>query len=154
MTLKAVPTTLRAANAFVAAHHRHNLPPRGHRFSIGCVSEGRPVGVAIVGRPVSRNFDPAEVAEVVRVCVLDNAPLGTCSFLYGACWRAWREMGGKKMITYTLQQESGSSMRGAGWLKAAEIDARDAGGWTNRGKGRLAQDVVSQPKIRWEIQRT
>lgn len=149
--IAAKPVALRVANAFVAAHHRHNLPTRGHRFSIGCLFKDRLVGVAIVGRPVNRNFDPDEVAEVVRVCVLDDAPLGTCSFLYGACWRAWRAMGGKKMITYTLQTESGASMRGAGWIKAAEIAARDAGGWTNRGKGRLAQDVVSQPKIRWEV---
>ena len=153
MKLLARPTTLRAASAFIAKHHRHNLPPRGHRFSIGCIADGAPVGVAIVGRPVSRNFNSDEVAEVVRVCVLDNAPLGACSFLYGACWRAWREMGGTKMITYTLQSECGSSMRGAGWVKAKEIEARDASGWTNRGKGRLAQDVVAQPKIRWEIAR-
>lgn len=152
--LKAVPVTLRKACAFVAQHHRHNLPPRGHRFSIGCTVTDRLVGVAIVGRPVSRNFNHDEVAEVIRVCVLADAPKGTCSFLYGACWRAWRAMGGIKMITYTLQQESGASMRGAGWLRAKNIDARDAGGWTNRGKGRLVQDVVSQPKIRWEIART
>lgn len=149
--LKARPITLRAANTFVAAHHRHNLPPRGHRFSISCVFQGIIVGVAIVGRPVNRNFDPDQVAEVVRVCVLDDAPKGACSFLYGACWRAWRAMGGCRMITYTLQSESGASMRGAGWLRAADIPARDAAGWVNRGKGRLAQDVVGEPKIRWEV---
>lgn len=35
MTLSIRPLTLREANAYVAAHHRHNKPVVGHRFSIG-----------------------------------------------------------------------------------------------------------------------
>jgi hypothetical protein len=45
------PITLREANAFVSQHHAHHGPDRGHKFSIGCVDEGRLCGVVIVGRP-------------------------------------------------------------------------------------------------------
>jgi hypothetical protein len=38
-------------------------------------------------------------------------------------------MGGKRMITYTLQEESGSSLRGAGYKIIGET-----GGW-KKGKG-------------------
>ena len=40
MTLSIRPLTLREANAYVAAHHRHNRPVVGHRFSIGVSDEG------------------------------------------------------------------------------------------------------------------
>lgn len=35
MTFEVVPVDLRDARRFVALHHRHNEPPRGHRWSIG-----------------------------------------------------------------------------------------------------------------------
>ena len=52
--LSLVPISLKKANAFVAAHHRHHKPVTGHKFSIGCEAEGRLVGVVIAGRPVIR----------------------------------------------------------------------------------------------------
>jgi len=55
--LALVPVSLKDANAFVAAHHRHHKPVTGHKFSIGCEAEGRLVGVVIAGRPVSRYLD-------------------------------------------------------------------------------------------------
>ncbi len=51
------PMTLADANRFVAEHHRHHKPVRGHKFSLGCMANGRLAGVAIVGRPVSRYLD-------------------------------------------------------------------------------------------------
>ena len=38
--LSLVPVSLKDANAFVAEHHRHHKPTRGHKFSIGCASGG------------------------------------------------------------------------------------------------------------------
>ena len=55
--LELIPMSLAAANGFVAEHHRHHKPVRGHKFSLGCMVDGRLVGVAIVGRPVSRYLD-------------------------------------------------------------------------------------------------
>ena len=51
------PMSLADANRFVAEHHRHHKPVRGHKFSLGCMANGRLAGVAIVGRPVSRYLD-------------------------------------------------------------------------------------------------
>ena len=46
--LRLVPVSLRDANAFVAAHHRHHKPVAGHKFSIGCETEGQLAGVVIL----------------------------------------------------------------------------------------------------------
>ena len=51
------PMSLADANRFVAEHHRHHKPVRGHKFSLGCMANDRLAGVAIVGRPVSRYLD-------------------------------------------------------------------------------------------------
>jgi hypothetical protein len=146
------PVTLRRANAHVAEFHRHNKPVRGHLFSVAVHSEGELVGVAILGRPVSRVMDDGQTAEVLRCCVAPGAPKNVPSMLYAALWRAWRAVGGRKALTYTLQSEGGASLRAAGWKPAAVLPPRDAAGWTNRGKGREAQDVVAEPKIRWEVE--
>ena len=64
MGLELRPMTLREANAFVQQHHRHHKPTAGHKFSIGCSDGGNIVGVAIVGRPVSRHLDDGWTLEV------------------------------------------------------------------------------------------
>lgn len=120
--LHVVPMTLRAANDFVAQFHRHNgrTARNGGKFAIG-VSCGEELwGVAIVGRPLARMLDDTFTAEVLRTCVRPGAPKNANSMLYGACWRAWRAMGGNKLVTYTLTTESGESLRGAGWSIVAQ----------------------------------
>lgn len=148
--LRVIPINLRDANAFVAEHHRHAQPPRGCKYSIGALAAERLVGVAIVGRPVSRLMQDGLTAEVTRVCVLDDAPKGTCSFLYGRSWRIWQQMGGERMITYTLQAESGSSLRGAGWKIAGERRGRGSSSWQRPDAARDFLEVYEQPKFRWE----
>ncbi|MBP8298682.1 MAG: hypothetical protein KAX84_21435 [Burkholderiales bacterium] len=150
MSLVAVPIELSEANEFVANFHRHNKPVTGHRFSIG-VSDGNNLrGVCIVGRPVSRIIQAqGYTAEVLRCCVQEGAPKGSCSFLYAAAWRAWRAMGGQRLITYTLQSEGGASLRGAGWSLAATKEANDPKRWQSRA-GRAWQPVVGQAKFLWE----
>jgi hypothetical protein len=108
MKLLTVPMSQREANEFVANYHRHNLPPRGALFQVGASDGERLVGVAIVGRPVARLLQDGFTAEVTRCCVLPAAPKGSCSFLYGACWRAARALGYRKLVTYTLAEESGA----------------------------------------------
>lgn len=150
MKLRAVPITLRAANAIIDAQHRHNDAVRGHRFSVAAYADEMLCGVGILGRPVGRGADDGLTGEITRVCVMDDAPLGTCSFLYARLWQAWKALGGTKVITYTLQSESGASLRGAGFLRAAELPARAPEQWANR-PGRKLQAVVAEPKIRWEL---
>lgn len=149
--MKVVPISISEANEFVANFHRHNKPVQGAKFAIGVSDGDRLVGVAIVGRPISRHLDDGETAEVTRCCVLDDAPKGACSFLYSRCWRIWAAMGGAKLITYTLQSESGASLRGAGWRIVGQAPGFSEGkGWTTR-PGREWQPVVGQSKFRWEI---
>jgi hypothetical protein len=141
---------LHEANAFIASFHRHNKPVRGAKCAVGVSHGERLIGVATVGRCVARGMHDGFTAEVTRCCVLDDAPKGTSSFLYSRCWRAWAAMGGTKMITYTLQSESGASLRGAGWRVVGQMPGRPEGtGWTNR-PGRDWQPVVGQAKFRWE----
>lgn len=150
MGFDAVPMTLRDANEFVSKHHRHNKKVVGHRFSIGCIKDGELVGVAIVGRPVARKLDDGTTAEVTRVCVFDNAPMGACSFLYSRCWQAWRAMGGTRIVTYTLASEAGSSVRGAGWKVVAECRPQK-NPWKGPDRDRDFQEVYGQMKLRWEM---
>lgn len=146
--MKLVPMNLEEANLFVGAFHRHNKPVIGHRFSIGLNHDNELIGVAIVGRPVSRVLDCAQVAEITRLCVRDNSPKGACSKLYRACWRAWLAMGGMKLITYTLQTESGASLRGAGFKIVGEVKGRS---WDCPSRHREWQPVNGQQKFRWEL---
>lgn len=113
-TLALVPgIPLREANAFVAAHHRHHRPDRGCLFCVGVETDGRIVGVAIVGRPKARELQDGYTAEVTRLAT-DGTP-NACSALYAASWRGWRAIGGRRLITFTLPEEGGASLRGAGW---------------------------------------
>lgn len=149
--VKVINLTLADANAFVDAHHRHNKKVQGHKFSIGVMDCDFLWGVAIVGRPVARKLDDGFTAEVTRLCVLDDAPHNSCSFLYRAAWRAWSAMGGLRLITYILQSESGSSVKGSGMTQVAVSPAWKPGtGWTTR-NNRVWQPVHSEGKVRWEI---
>jgi hypothetical protein len=145
--LQPIPIKLREANDFVEQYHRHNKPTQGGRFAIGATTKKALVGVAIVGRPIARLLDDGYTAEVTRCCVLDDAPKGACSFLYGRCWRVWQQMGGMRMVTYTLQTEGGSSLKGAGWKIVGKTDG---GGWNRDGREREWQPIYGQLKFRWE----
>jgi hypothetical protein len=135
VTLDIRPITLRAACAFVAEHHRHNKPVRGHKFSISCWREDELVGVINAGRPVARWFDNGRTLEVNRCATkdgrsrLDNGHVdGAASALYAAIWRAAKAMGYRRCITYTQGDEDGRSLRAAGWRRVKELDARGSPG--------------------------
>lgn len=127
--LMLIPVSLAQANAFVAQHHRHHKPVAGHKYSIGCALEGCLVGVAIVGRPVSRHLDNGTILEVTRLCT-DGTP-NACSMLYAAAARAAKAMGYRKIITYTLDTENGASLRTAGWRCEGPAGGRQ---WTGSRK--------------------
>ena len=67
--MKVIPISLKEANEYVDNFHRHNKGTRGHKFSIGASDDENLIGVAIVGRPISRHLDDGFTAEVLRVCV-------------------------------------------------------------------------------------
>lgn len=149
MSVLIVPCKLREATEFVTNFHRHNKGPHGALFAIGASDGTNLVGVAIVGRPVSRHMDDGSTVEVTRCCVVDGSPKGTPSSLYAACWRAAKAMGWQRLITYTLQSESRASLRGAGWKVLAERAANDPARWQSRA-GREWQPVVGQAKLVWQ----
>lgn len=142
--LEIVPMTLREANAYVDQHHRHHGPTVGHKFAIGLSNGEEIVGVAIVGRPVSRHLDDGWTLEVNRLCT--DGTKNACSMLYAAAWRAARAMGYKRIVTYILDTESGTSLRAAGWKCVGQ-----AGGLRWTGKRRPEVDLYpEQMKIRFE----
>lgn len=144
--LKITPITLAEANAFVTKHHRHHKPVPGAKFCIA-VSDGDQVrGVAIIGRPVARPLDNGWTLEVNRVAT-DGAK-NACSMLYGAAWRATRAMGYKKLITYTLASEPGSSLRASGWNVVAQVRGRS---WSCTSRPRVDTHPL-QDKLRWEAE--
>jgi hypothetical protein len=121
------PITLRAACAFIAEHHRHSKPPRGHKFSVAAYDDDTLVGVATAGRPVARHFDDGFTLEVNRTCTDGTANAN--SLLYGAVWRAAKAMGYKRCLTYTQADETGASLRAVGWKRRKELAPR--GSWAD-----------------------
>jgi hypothetical protein len=85
------PINLRHARAFVAAVHRHHGAPQGGKFALAAWHDGTLVGVAIVGRPVSRALDDGWTAEVIRVAT--DGTRNACSFLYARAKRAAQALG-------------------------------------------------------------
>lgn len=122
MKLHHVRIGLGEANAFVAAHHRHHMAVVGHLFSIGAAIGDKIVGVVVVGRPVSRFRDDGLTAEVTRLCT--DGTQNACSFLYGAAARAAFALGFKKIGTYILASEPGTSLTAAGWRLIGETPGR------------------------------
>lgn len=142
--LKLIPITLAEANMFVKQHHRHHKPVVWHKFSIGVSDGEKVVGVAIVGRPVSRYLDDGWTLEVTRCCT--DGTKNACSMLYGAAWRAAKAMGYKKIVTYILESENGSSLKASGYKCIGQ-----AGGLRWTGTRRPEVDLCpAQMKFRFE----
>lgn len=143
--LQVVPIEFDEACAFIRRHHRHHKPPQGMKFSIAVSFDEKVVGVAIVGRPVSRHLDNGWTLEVRRACT--DGTYNACSKLYAACWRICREMGYKELITYILDSESGSSLKAAGWKCLGR-----AGGlsWNSRSRPRVDKSP-RQLKIKYGV---
>jgi hypothetical protein len=139
-----VPITLKAANAFVVSYHRHHKPSVGHKFSIGLNDEDHLIGVAIMGRPVARGSDNGFTIEVARLCT--NGQKNACSMLYQAAARASKELGYKKIQTYILEIETGTSLKASGW----KMEAITAGGqWKHTDGKERRTDQPTMPKQRW-----
>jgi len=147
MSLQLQPITYAEACEFIRMHHRHHLPPQGWKFGIAVNDGERVVGVVTVGRPVARHNDDGWTLEVTRCCT--DGTRNAASLLYGAAWRAARAMGYRRLITYTLAEESGSSLRGAGW----RVVGQTAGGsWSRQSRPRIDRHPTGQ-KTLWEAMR-
>lgn len=134
------------ANAFVEAHHRHHRPVVGHLFSLGAALDERIVGVVIVGRPVARMRDDGLTAEVTRLCT--DGTRNACSFLYGAAARAAFALGFKRIGTYILAEEPGTSLTAAGWRCIGEAGG---GSWGRKDRPRVDK-FPTQGKLLFETE--
>lgn len=142
--LRVVPCTIRQAKDYVAQHHRHHRAPIGGLFALAAMDGDRLCGVALVGRPVARGLDDGQTAEVTRLCT--DGTRNACSKLYGRARRAALALGYRKVVTYTLPEEGGASLRGAGWKCAGPA----GGGSWDRPSRRRTDSHPTQQKIRWE----
>ena len=151
MTLSVVPLTLPQANEAISRWHRHHAPlPGGFGwFCVGAVDGALLVGAAIAGRPTNRNNDDRQTVEVLRVAT--NGTRNACSLLLGACARAAKAVGAWRCITYTLDVESGASLRAVGWERQAD---GISSWWTHEGTRTpaVARDHMSHTKVRWAVE--
>lgn len=148
-----LPITLKDANAFVKANHRHHDSVTGCKFAIGLYKTVRGttqlIGVAICGRPVSRHLDNGVTLEINRLCVTETG--NCCSMLYGAATQIAKHMGYKKVITYILESEEGTSLRASGFT--LEDECCGAMEWTGKRTDKRKRTEGKRPpkemKQRW-----
>lgn len=140
--LALVPVSFDEASYYVNIYHRHHSPPQGHKFSIGCAKAGQLVGVVMVGRPVARTLDNGLTLEVTRLCT--DGTRNAASFLYGAACRAASTLGYKRLITYILKEEPGTSLRAAGW-KFVKIAG--GGTWDRKDRPRTDKHPIGQKQL-------
>lgn len=132
MTLELQPITYAEACVFISEHHRHHLPPQGWKFGVAVNDGERVVGVITVGRPVARMLDDGWTLEVTRCCT-DGTP-NVPSKLYGAAARAAFALGYKRLITYTLSTEPGTSLIAANWRL---VGSAGGGTWNRAARPRV-----------------
>lgn len=155
MRLSLCPVSFEEASLFVQLHHRHRLPPRGHKFSLGASDGSRIVGVAIVGRPVSRVRDDGMTLEVTRLCVVPGLPPvidrrgkahapAACSFLWAAARRAALALGYERIGTYNLWTETGISLNAAGWRLLGETRGRS---WSTPSRPRIDHEEPTDKRL-------
>lgn len=145
--LRVRPWTVKRATAlgFCSSVHRRRPSIQGAMWCISVRCGDEIVGVALVGWPAKEWTDEElTVLCVLRVAVKEGFK-NACSKLYGACWRAARAMGCESMVTYTDLDESGASLRGAGWI---EDGTTDGGEWSRPSRPRR-KAVNAEPKRRW-----
>lgn len=144
--MKLYPLKRDQARKFINLHHRHFKAPVGDIFRVGLKKNNMLIGCIMVGRPVSRLLDDGLTLEVNRLCVLDGYK-NACSMLYGAAARAGRALGFSKIYTYTLELESGASLRAAGWTKEGSVKGRS---WSCNNRPREQKSLFQgYNKIRW-----
>ncbi|WP_082452122.1 XF1762 family protein [Paenibacillus ihuae] len=148
-TFEVIPTPIsfRQACHFINLHHRHHMAPQGMKFALGMSNGQKLVGVLTAGRPVSRHKDDGLTLEVTRLCV-NGAYVHLCSKLYAAARRIARDMGYHALITYTLDEETGVSVRAAGFQLMGKISG---GSWNSLSRNRVDKHPTGLKKL-WMLQ--
>lgn len=140
-----VPIFQKEAFDFIQKNHRHHKKPVGSIFQIGLSDGNKIVGVVVVGRPTARHLQDGFTCEVTRLCT--DGSRNACSMLYAASWRVAKNLGYKKLITYVLSEETGVSVKAAGWKLIGE---RGGGSWNSVSRPRVDKHPL-QKKLLFEI---
>lgn len=147
------PCDFQTARDFVRLNHRHNKPPAGHKFSIACYDGDRLCGVCMVGRLIGRFLDDGLTLEVNRCCT--DGTRNACTMLYGAATRAAKALGYKRLVTYTLFSEPGSSLKASNWICEGVAGGRRWTGKRYEGPEQMRLPIggdvepVEEMKVRW-----
>lgn len=144
MSLRLRPWTVKQGIPFVSRVHRHLPRVQGAMWCVSLRRDSDVVGVALVGHPARMLSDDDSSLCVLRVAVMDGVHNG-CSMLYGACSKAARAFGADNLVTYTLPDEPGVSLRASGWVSDGLTD----GGEHDRPSRRRGPAVDARPKRRW-----
>lgn len=158
MTWQIVPIDKTKARQFIQEGHRHNEAPSPMQvsFAVGLEVDGVLVAVATAGQPVARGLCDGFTLEVNRVCVVGDIQNANTT-LYGAIRRAAKALGYRRLVTYTLESESGVSLKAAGFNPPVSIGQRS---WQDESKVRVRHDVTlwgerrqsqNVAKLRWEV---
>ena len=139
------------AMEFVREHHEHCGGLPGWRFGAGIWNGPTLLGVVIVGNVSGRGFNGRGWLEVRRVCLDRRIPPSlrwrACSMLYRWAADEAERRGWLKLITYTLSEETGMSLRYARWKPVAVRRARS--GWNCAARPRTNPTPLSA-KTLWE----
>ena len=146
--LRVVPCFLDEANAFIKEHHRHHQPIGFHVFSVAVAAGDEVVGVLVANRPTARHYVDGFTLEVSRSCT--NGYRNANSMLYRAAIKAAWALGYTRLITYTLEGESGASLRGAGMREVATRRASPKG-WNRTSRPRVVREHDQYAKTLWEV---
>jgi len=147
----------------VELYHRHLPKCVGGLVAFRATSEaGGPCGWLIVGRAKAIPLDQDGWVEVVRCATLTPRQThpwipvsgrhcyGAASALYRAA-EDWANGGGqhRPLVTYTLEHESGASLRAAGWLPCGATSDKPRQ-WSCKSRPRtIRTGHLAAPKTRW-----
>jgi hypothetical protein len=68
--------------------------------------------------------------------------------LYGTAWRAAKALGYTRLITYTIPEEGGASLRASGWRL---LGLRGGGNWNKPARPRIdTAEILRGQKHLWE----
>jgi len=147
--LRIGPIRQKEAKRFINDHHTHNEAPVAWRWGGGIYNGDLLMGVVWVGRPVARALCQTTIVEVNRLCFRRDYPLnmrhGGCSMAYRWAEATARERGFLKIVTYTLEEESGYTLRAARWKPEAKVRGKS---WNSPSRPRVDKAPTTD-KVRW-----
>ncbi len=133
MALNLRPITFVELKEYIKLHHRHHGIPQGWLWGHAVENDdGVLVGACSVGRPVARALDDGYTCEVTRLCT--NGTFNACSILYAASRRASEAKGFRRILTYILETEDGTSLKASGWNLLWKTSG---GSWNSKGRPRV-----------------